>query len=108
MTPTTDVLPDATPVQPPPPNPLDEPTVEECHAEWVRYFDTPGSLLDPGHKHPDEYVAFHDGKPLDYDPDPTELRKRAAATFGIHPERLVIAYLGTYEFVLSISSPIFG
>ena len=82
------------------PTPLDEPTADECYAEWGRYFDTPGSVLDPGHKHPDEYVAFYDGKPVDYDPDSTELLSRAAAALGVHPGRVVIAYLGTYEFVL--------
>lgn len=102
MTPTTDVLPatDSAPPLPAAPNPLDEPTFEECIAEWTRYFDTPGSVLDPGHKHPDEFVAFYDGKPVDYDPDPTELQKRAAAALGVHPARLVIAYLGTYELIL--------
>ncbi len=38
--------PNGTPL--PSPNPLDKPTVEECHAEMTRYFDTPGSVLDPG------------------------------------------------------------
>jgi hypothetical protein len=102
MTPTTDLLPDTAPPpqSPAAPNPLDEPTADECYAEMARYFATPGSVLDPGYKHPDEFVAFFDGKPLDYDPDPTELRKRVAAAFGIHPERLVIAYLGDYQPIL--------
>ena len=93
---------------PPAPGPLDEPTADECYAEWGRYYDTSTTVIDPGSKHPDEYVAFYDGKPVDYDPDATKLRTRAAATLGVHPARLVIAYLGTYEFVLTISSPIFG
>ena len=86
------------PLVPPPssPNPLDEPTFEECHAEWVRYFDTPAGVIDPGSKHSDEFVAFYDGKAVDYDPDPTELRDRAASTLSVHPARLVIAYLGDY------------
>lgn len=98
MTPTTDAAPDTgTPSQAPPaPHPLDEPTFEECHAEWVRYYDAPAGVIDPGLKHSDEFVAFYDGQAVDYGPDPTELRSRAAAMLGVHPARLVIAYLGDY------------
>jgi hypothetical protein len=97
MTPTTDVMPEASiPFPPPAPNPLDEPTVEECLAEWRRYYDYPQGLIDPGLKHSDEFVAFYDGKVVDYDPSQTELRARTAARLGVHPARLVISHLGDY------------
>ena len=97
MTPTTDLLPaTAPPPLPAAPNPLDEPTFEECIAEWTRYFDAPPGGIDPEFKHSDEFVAFYEGQAVDYDPDPTELQKRAAADLGVHPARLVIAYLGDY------------
>ena len=82
---------------PPAANPLDEPTADECYAEWGRYYDALPGVIDPGAKHSDEYVAFYDGRAVDYGPDPTELRTRAAGTLGVHPARLAIAYLGDYS-----------
>ncbi len=96
MTPTTELLADTAPPLPAAPSPLDEPTFEECHAEWVRFYDAPPGLVDPKFEHSDEYVAFYDGRAVAYDPDPTELLNRAAADLGVHPARLVIAYLGDY------------
>lgn len=75
-------------------NPLDEPTFDECIAEWTRYFDYPRELIPAGHS--DDFIAFYDGQPRGYDPDPTSLQERVAAELGIHPARLVISYLGPY------------
>ena len=45
-------------------------------------------------KHPDQFVACFDGVIRGFDPDPLALRDRVAAELGVHPERLVISYLG--------------
>lgn len=98
MTPMTEALTDM-PTRTPPAaafNPLDEPTYEEVQAEWVRFFDTPENLLDPGGENFEKYVAFHGGKPVDYDEDPTALLHRAASALGVHPARVVISYLGPF------------
>lgn len=82
-------------VHPPPaPNPLDEPTADECYAEWGRYYEYPQELIPPGHS--DDFIAFYDGQPRGYDPDPTALLERVAAELGVHPARIVITYLGPY------------
>lgn len=78
-----------------PPNPLDEPTVEECLAEWGRYYDYPQESIPRDHS--DDFIAFYDGQPRGYDSDPTVLRERVATELGVHPARLVISYLGMHR-----------
>lgn len=93
MTPT---LTDAVPVPAPPPtgSPLDEPTFEECHAEFNRFYDANrAGLLDPGHAHANQFVAFYDGRVVGYGEDYLELRQRAAAELCVHPARLIVEYL---------------
>ncbi len=91
MTPT---LTDAVPVPAPPPtgSPLDEPTFEECHAEWIRYSEAQnaGLKIDPDGTHPYQFIAFYEGRIVGYDKDQLALRKRVAAELGVHPARLVI------------------
>jgi hypothetical protein len=89
-------LTDATPDTAPPPtgSPLDEPTFEECVAEWNRYDEAKkaGMKTDPDGTHPYQFVAFHDGRIWGYDKDPAALRERVAAELQVHPARLVIDY----------------
>lgn len=93
MTPT---LTDAVPVPAPPPtgSPLDEPTFEECIAEWNRYDEArkAGMKTDPDGTHSYQFVAFYDGRIVGYDKDQLALRERVATELGVHPARLVIAY----------------
>ena len=93
MTPT---LTDAVPVPAPPPtaSPLDEPTFEECIAEWLRYDQArkDGMRIDPDGTHLREYVAFYDGRIVGYGKDYLELKERVAAELGVHPARPVIDY----------------
>lgn len=82
------------PAPPPSGSPLDEPTFEECIAEWNSYDDArkAGMKIDPDGTHPYRFVAFYGGRIHGYDKDPAELRDRVAAELGIHPARLVIHY----------------
>lgn len=75
------------------PDLLAEPTFEESHAAWVRYYDDlkAGRVnfagVPEGH-----HVAYYDGRILDHDADYIALRDRAATAAGVHWARLVIAY----------------
>jgi hypothetical protein len=94
MTPTiTDDLPAVAPPEPTG-SLLDEPTFEECHAEWIRFDDLrkAGLKIDPDGTHPYQFVAFYDELIRGYDKDPGVLRERVAAEVGVHPARLVIDY----------------
>jgi hypothetical protein len=88
--------PAATPAEPPADAErwLRPPTFEEVHTGWMRYWATPIEILDPGCQHAGQFVAFFDGKPWGYDPDPTALRERVLASLEVHPNWVVISYLG--------------
>ena len=74
---------------------LTEPTLEESLAEWSRFYArSEAGLVDPDGQHCDEYVAFFDGEVRGFGPDPVRLRLDAAHALNVHPERLVISYLG--------------
>jgi hypothetical protein len=89
-------LTDAVPVPAPPPtgSPLDEPTFEECIEEFNRYHEAQkaGLKIDPDGTHPNQFVAFYDGRIVGYSPDPTALREETARALGVHPARLLIEY----------------
>lgn len=74
-------------------DPLTEPTFEECHAEFIRYFDDlkAGRLnfdgVPEGH-----HVAYLGGRIVDHDADYMTLVNRAAAAQGVHPARLSVHY----------------
>lgn len=97
MTPTvTDDVP--APAPPPAGSPLDEPTFEECHAEFNRFYEANrAGLIDPGNAHPNQFVAFYDGKVVGYGEDSLELRQRAAAELGVHPARLIVEFLQVWD-----------
>ena len=89
-------LTDAVPVPAPPPagSPLDEPTFEECIAEFNRYHEAQkAGLIDPGNAHANQFVAFYDGRVIGYGSDGLSLRNEQAAALGVHPARLVVEYL---------------
>jgi hypothetical protein len=73
---------------------LDEPTFEECCAEWLRYDQArkDGMNIDPDGTHHREYVAYYDGRIVGYGKDYLELKQRVAAELGVHPARPVIDY----------------
>jgi len=72
---------------------LAEPTIEECHAEWIRYHeDLKAGRLGLQDIHADHHLAYYGGRLVDHDADLTLLCARAAATLGVHPARIVIAY----------------
>jgi hypothetical protein len=76
-----------------PNNLLAEPTFEECHAEWIQYHEDlkegriPLQDVLQGH-----YLAYYAGRLIDHAADMILLHERVAASLGIHPARLVIAY----------------
>jgi hypothetical protein len=73
---------------------LDEPTFEECHAEFNRFHAaTLAGQIDPDHTHDNQFVAFYDGRVVGYGPDRMTLRDEHAALLGIHPARLVVEFL---------------
>jgi hypothetical protein len=94
----TDLTADAVPqtgttgVDPPAVNPLDEPTFEEGLSEWALFYALPQERIAAGHA--GEFVACLGGVVRGYGPDSTSLRIRVAGELGVHPERLVISYLG--------------
>lgn len=100
-------LTDSVPVVAPPPtgSPLDEPTFEECHAEWIRFDDArkAGLKIDPDGTHPYQFVAFYDGRIHGYDKDPAKLRERTARELGVHPAWLVIDFPWMWSNGLSMS-----
>jgi hypothetical protein len=77
MTPTDATTPALDPPEATPPDPLAEPTAEECLLEWSRYRDDEkaGRLsfegVPGGHR-----VACFDGRTLDYDADYMALSAR--------------------------------
>ncbi len=73
---------------------LAEPTFEEAHYEWIRFYQIPQGEIDPGGKHTGQFVACFDGVIRGFDHDPLVLTPRVAAELGIHPARIVISYLG--------------
>jgi hypothetical protein len=73
---------------------LRPPTFEEAHGVWLRYHQTPVEVIDPDLSHCGQFVAFFDGKPWGYDPDPTALRERVEASLNAHRNWVVISYLG--------------
>jgi hypothetical protein len=73
---------------------LDEPTFEEAHFEWIRFYQIPQGEVDPGGKHIGQFVACFDAVIRGFDPDPLVLTARVAAELNIHPARIVISYLG--------------
>lgn len=89
-------MPDAPPAEPPADAGrwLRPPTFEEAHTEWMRYWATPIEILDPGCRHAGQFVAFFDGKPRGYDPNPTALMERFFAAMDVHPNWVQFAYLG--------------
>lgn len=88
----TDDIPAPTP--PPTGSPLDEPTFEECHAEFNRFHAANRArLIDPDNTHANQFVAFYDGRVVGYGEDSLELRQRTATELGVHPARLVVEYL---------------
>lgn len=100
MTPMTDAPP-TTDVTAPPAGPpadaarwLQPPTFEEAHTEWMRYHRTPIEVIDPERSHYGQFVAFFDGKPWGYGPDPTALRERVLSALNVHPNWVLIEYLG--------------
>lgn len=91
-TPTTTDHVDSPPADEPVASLRDEPTFEECHAEWIRYHEARKAGLKIDMTRHREYVAFYDGRIVGYGKDELELRKRTAMQLGVHPERLVIDY----------------
>jgi hypothetical protein len=91
MTPTDLIPPSA--ADPAPPDPLAEPTFEECQAEWLRYHQdlTAGRFNDwdvpEGH-----YVAYYGGQVHGHDTDMNALQQRVAAALGVHRARVVVSY----------------
>jgi hypothetical protein len=73
---------------------LAEPTFEEAHYEWIRFYQIPQGEIDPGGMHIGQFVACFDGIIRGFDPDPLTLTARVAAELGIHPARIVISYFG--------------
>ncbi len=51
-------------------------------------------VIDPDLSHCGQFVAFFDGKPWGYDCDPTALRERVLAALDVHPNWVMIEYLG--------------
>ncbi len=72
---------------------LHPPTFEEAHTEWLRYHRTPVGVIDPDLSHAGQFVAFFDGKPWGYDPDPTALRERVESALRVHPNWVQIEFL---------------
>ena len=70
-----------------------EPTFDEAHAEWLRFYRIPACDIDPTGEYAGQYVAAYAGKLRGYDPDPVALRGRVAGMLDVHPERLVISFL---------------
>jgi hypothetical protein len=82
------------PAPPPAGSPLDEPTFEECHAEFNRYHEAyKAGVVDPDNVHAGQFVAFYDGRVIGYGTDPTALRRDMSAVLGVHPARLMVEYL---------------
>ena len=70
-----------------------EPTFDEAHAEWLRFYRIPAEDLDPTGDHAGQYVAALGATIRGYDADPVALRSRVASSLNVHPERLVISFL---------------
>ena len=77
----------------PTPDPLAEPTFEECIEEWNRYYDDRKAGKVSVRVAPDgHHVAYYAGRIHDHDADPNAHRTRVAAALGVHPAILVIDY----------------
>lgn len=53
--------------------------------------------IDPDCEHLEQFVAFYGNQVIDYGVNPNQLREKAAKRLGIHPERIVISYLETWQ-----------
>lgn len=87
------------PVTPMPPmtDPTTEPTWEETHADWMRFYAAEkAGLIDPERQHTNQWVAFYDGRVVGYGDAGTPLQKRVAAELGVHWARVVVDYLGMW------------
>ena len=99
MTPTNHASPAEATSAPPdanwhaPPSPLDEPPFEECHAEYLRYYeDSRAGRLDLTGIPDGHYLAYYGGRIHDHDTDSIALQHRVAAALGVHWARVVIDY----------------
>jgi len=74
---------------------LKEPHFDEVIAEWNRFHRAlQAGTVDESGELFEQYVAFFNNQVVDHDTDPTLLRKRVLKNLNIHPDRLVISFLG--------------
>lgn len=74
------------------------PTLDDVRPEWlwVQAHSSDGSI-DPEGKYAGLHVAVYQQQVIGGGPEPTALRVRLARELGIHPERMVVTWLGEYE-----------
>lgn len=72
------------------------PTRDDVRPEWVWVYDhlMPAQSRDPDGPYWGMHVAVYNQKVVGADTEPGRLRVRVARELGIHPERMVIVYLG--------------
>lgn len=62
--------------------------------EWANYYrQSEAGMIDPTGEHGGQFVAFAQGRVIDYGLNPATLRREVATRLGIHPEAVVVAFL---------------
>jgi hypothetical protein len=73
-----------------------EPTWEDVKPDWqwVRGEMENGSLFCPDDPDDNYYAAVYQCRIVGTGPDPLQLQIEKAREFGVHPERIVVTYVG--------------
>lgn len=68
------------------------PTLDDVRPEWV--WITNHLMADPENPHWDVHVAVYNQQVIGTDTDPIRAQVTAARQLGVHPERVVVVYMG--------------
>jgi hypothetical protein len=71
------------------------PTLDDVRPEWAWVAEhMHDNSIDPEGKYWNSHVAVYNQRIVGSDTDPMRLHVRVARELGIHPERMVVVYLG--------------
>ncbi len=73
------------------------PTLDDVRPEWIWVSEhMPDNSIDPEGQYWGLHVAVYNQQVVGSDTDPVRLHVRVARELGIHPERMVVVYLGEF------------